>query len=83
MVVYGVIVINCVCIDINFKIYFQSDLESCSEASESVGPNINKEQLVIAYQKIQQKYHKYKGRYSDLARHYRDLERDNKNAKVD
>ncbi|KAJ1529527.1 hypothetical protein ONE63_006300 [Megalurothrips usitatus] len=60
---------------------FQSDLESCSEASESVGPNINKEQLLVAYQKIQQKYHKYKGRYSDLARHYRDLERDNKNAK--
>ncbi|XP_034250435.1 golgin subfamily A member 4-like isoform X2 [Thrips palmi] len=60
---------------------FQSDLESCSEASESVGPNVNKEQLVVAYQKIQQKYHKYKGRYADLARHYRDLERDNKNAK--
>ncbi|XP_026285947.1 golgin subfamily A member 4 isoform X3 [Frankliniella occidentalis] len=60
---------------------FQSDLESCSEASESVGPNINKEQILSAYQKIQQKYHKYKGRYADLAKHYRDLERDNKNAK--
>lgn len=60
---------------------FQSDLESCSEASESVGPNVNKEQLLVAYRKIQQKYQKYKGRYADLARHYRDLERDNKNAK--
>jgi hypothetical protein len=28
------------------------------------------------------RYHKYKGRYSDLARHYRELERDREKVKV-
>lgn len=28
------------------------------------------------------RYHKYKGRYSDLARHYKELERDREKVKV-
>lgn len=29
----------------------------------------------MAYKKVQAKYHKYRGRYTDLVKHYQDLER--------
>jgi hypothetical protein len=31
--------------------------------------------------KMRARYHKYKGRYSDLARHYRELEAENRKVK--
>lgn len=36
---------------------------------------VTKDQLYLAYKKIQGKYHKYRERYTDLVKHYRDLER--------
>lgn len=36
---------------------------------------ISKEQLYSAYRKVQGKYHKYKGRFSDLVTHYKDIEK--------
>jgi 1-pyrroline-5-carboxylate dehydrogenase len=70
---------------IGFVPYFQSDLESASEVEDSHGhqlDRISKEQLYAAYRKVQAHYTKYKGRYVDLARHYRELDRDNVKAKV-
>lgn len=43
---------------------------------------VSKEQLLGAYRGIQARYQKYKGRYTDLARHYRQLERDLAKTKV-
>lgn len=58
---------------------FQSDMEqSASEVDESISPQlerVTKDQLYMVYRKIQTKYHKYRGRYTDLATHYRELER--------
>ncbi|KAG8229517.1 hypothetical protein J437_LFUL004923 [Ladona fulva] len=67
--------------------HFQSDLESTSEIDEIGGSTshlqgISKEQLLTAYRKTQSRYHKYKGRYVDLARHFRELERQNGKIKV-
>jgi hypothetical protein len=66
----------------------QSDLESnVSELDESasghhVGDRISKEQIYNAYQKTRTRYHKYKGRYADLAKHYKELEREREKVKV-
>ena len=38
---------------------------------------ISKEQLFQMLQKARARYHKYKGRYSDVAKAYQDLEREN------
>jgi thermostable 8-oxoguanine DNA glycosylase len=68
-----------------FVTYFQSDLESVSEVEDSLGHQLDKtskEQLYTAYCKAQARYTKYKGRYVDLARHYKELERENVKAKV-
>ena len=39
--------------------------------------SISKEQLFQMLQKARGRYHKYKGRYSDLVKGYQDLEREN------
>lgn len=52
--------------------------QSASEADEKISPQldrVSKDQLYSAYRKVQTKYHKYRGRYTDLANHYREMER--------
>lgn len=52
--------------------------QSASEADECAPQQldqVSKEQIYSAYRKVQTKYHKYRGRYTDLANHYRELER--------
>lgn len=68
---------------------FQSDLESnvsefddsASQSGQHAVDRISKEHVYNAYQKMRVRYHKYKGRYSDLARHYKELERDREKVK--
>lgn len=59
--------------------FTQSDMDqSASEVDDNISPNldrITKDQLYSAYRKIQAKYHKYRGRYTDLAMHYRELDK--------
>ncbi|XP_072379035.1 uncharacterized protein [Diabrotica undecimpunctata] len=63
--------------------HLQSDLDisasevedNASTASSQLG-HLTKEQIYSAFQKSQMRYHKYRGRYTDLSRHYKDLERD-------
>ncbi|XP_019874355.2 uncharacterized protein LOC109602437 [Aethina tumida] len=61
----------------------QSDLDvSASEVEDNVSTSsqlghLSKEQIYSAFQKAQMRYHKYRGRYTDLAKHYKDLEREN------
>lgn len=43
---------------------------------------ITKEQLFDAYRKSLDRYHKYRCRYTDLAKKYKDLERDSTKARV-
>lgn len=47
------------------------------DASSQRLTSISKEQLFQMLQKARGRYHKYKGRYSDLVKAYQDLERDN------
>ncbi|XP_042206402.1 golgin subfamily A member 4-like [Homarus americanus] len=58
----------------------QSDLESSSEWEDSsntaVVDRLSKDTVYQAYLKMRQRYHKYKGRYADLARAYKDKERE-------
>ena len=60
--------------------------ESASQSGRAGGggisDRISKEHVFNAYQKMRQRYHKYKGRYSDLARHYKELEREREKVKV-
>lgn len=77
--------------------HLQSDMESASEfedsqlssasASTNAAANaqldqITKQQLHQAYMKAMEKYQKYRSRYTDVAKRYRDLERDNNKARV-
>ncbi|KAK0175704.1 hypothetical protein PV327_009433 [Microctonus hyperodae] len=59
--------------------HIQSDMDqSASEVDEHINPQfdqVTKEQIYAAYRKVQTKYHKYRGRYTDLANHYREMER--------
>ncbi|KAK8753460.1 hypothetical protein OTU49_004569, partial [Cherax quadricarinatus] len=69
-------------------VYFsipQSDLESSSEWEDSNSNNtvttttverLSKDTVYQAYLKMRQRYHKYKGRYSDLARAYKEKEKE-------
>jgi len=65
-----------------------SDMESCagSEAgwddsgSAQLG-SVSKEHLFTMLSKMRARYHKYKGRYADLSRAYRDLEAENRKVK--
>lgn len=70
---------------------FQSDLDaSASEFEDSastVGYEaqldvISKEKLYDAYKKSLERYQKYRSRYTELVRRFRDLERDNNKARV-
>uniref|UniRef100_A0A336MUT9 CSON007269 protein n=1 Tax=Culicoides sonorensis TaxID=179676 RepID=A0A336MUT9_CULSO len=70
--------------------HLQSDMESASELDESgsvaaMGGQldlVSKEQLHQAYKKALDRYQKYRGMYTDLARRYRELERDNTKARA-
>ncbi|XP_072745125.1 uncharacterized protein [Anoplolepis gracilipes] len=59
--------------------HLQSDMDqSASEVDDNISPHLDrvtKDQLYSAYRKVQTKYHKYRGRYTDLAAHYRELDR--------
>ncbi|CAF4883912.1 unnamed protein product [Pieris macdunnoughi] len=67
--------------------HLQSDMDvSASEAEEVNIGNVNlnrvtKEQLYAAYRRTQERCKKYKTQYSDLARHYKLLERENAKAR--
>lgn len=66
-------------------IWLQSDIESASEIEDSVSSQLeryNKEMLYAAYRRMQQRYMKYKNRYSELTVHYRELEREKNKARV-
>lgn len=58
----------------------QSDLESSSEweegGSAAVVERLSKDTVYQAYLKMRQRYHKYKGRYADLSRAYKDKEKE-------
>lgn len=63
--------------------HLQSDLDiSASEVEDNISTassqlgHLSKEQIYSAFQKSQRQYHKYRGRYTDLSRHYKDLERE-------
>lgn len=53
-----------------------------SASTASASDRISKEHVYNAYQKMRARYHKYKGRYADLAKHYRELEREREKVKV-
>ncbi|XP_026825323.1 golgin subfamily A member 4 isoform X2 [Ooceraea biroi] len=59
--------------------HLQSDMDqSASEVDDNISPHLDrvtKDQLYSAYRKVQAKYHKYRGRYTDLATHYRELDK--------
>ncbi|KAK2582046.1 hypothetical protein KPH14_002751 [Odynerus spinipes] len=59
--------------------HIQSDVDqSATEIDDNISTQLDrvtKDQLYLAYKKTQAKYHKYRGRYTDLVTHYRDLER--------
>ncbi|CAG9575814.1 unnamed protein product [Danaus chrysippus] len=69
--------------------HLQSDMEvSASEAEDKGFPSetvnldrVTKEQLYSAYRRTQDRCTKYKTQYSDLARHYKLLERENAKAR--
>lgn len=67
--------------------HLQSDMDvSASEAEERSVSNaslehVTKEQLYTAYRRTQERYGKYRSRYTDLARHYKILERENAKAR--
>lgn len=75
--------------DVSFKLpdagpsYHFSDMESASEIDESAPTQlgqldlVSKEQLHQAYKKALERYQKYRGLYTDLARKFKELERDN------
>ncbi|CAH0549022.1 unnamed protein product [Brassicogethes aeneus] len=53
-----------------------SEVEDNASSSSQLG-HLSKEQIYSAFQKSQMRYHKYRGRYTDLAKHYKELEREN------
>nr|CAI5843378.1 unnamed protein product [Callosobruchus analis] len=68
--------------------HLQSDLDvSASELEDNVSTSssqlghLSKEQIYSAFQKSQSRYHKYRGRYTDLGRHYKELEKENSKMK--
>ncbi|XP_077295046.1 golgin subfamily A member Golgin-245 [Arctopsyche grandis] len=68
--------------------HLQSDLDiSASEMEDNVTvpaqlERVSKEHLYAAYRRTNEKYNKYRGRYTDLARHYKSLERENAKARA-
>lgn len=59
-----------------------SEVEDNMSSSSSQLGHVSKEQVYAAFQKAQMRYHKYRGRYTDLATHYKELERENGKMKV-
>jgi chromosome segregation ATPase len=53
-----------------------SEIEDNASTSSQLG-HLSKEQIYSAFKKAQMRYHKYRGRYTDLAKHYKELEREN------
>lgn len=53
--------------------------QSASEADDTVTNHqfdeLTKEEIYSAYRKSLKKYHKYRGRFTDLVNHYREMER--------
>jgi len=52
--------------------------QSASEVDDNISSHLDrvtKDQLYSAYRKIQAKYYKYRDRYTDLATHYRELDK--------
>jgi len=68
--------------------HLQSDLDaSASEVEDNASSSsqlghLSKEQIYAAFQKSQMRYHKYRGRYTDIANHYKELERENSKMKL-
>lgn len=63
-------------IEIFVALFEQSDMDqSTSELDDSINTQVTKEQLYEAYRKMQTKYHKYRGRFTDLVSHYHDMDR--------
>ena len=68
---------------------FPSDLDSTAgsewEGESNAGSQhlsaVSKEQLFNMLQKSRSRYHKYKGRFADLAQAYKDLEAENRKVK--
>lgn len=57
---------------------FQSDLESEMEDGMSGQiDRVSKEQLYQTFKKVLNRYNKYKGRYTDLLKHYKELQHEN------
>ncbi|KAB7500215.1 hypothetical protein Anas_05365 [Armadillidium nasatum] len=57
----------------------QSDLESCSsewEDGNNALDRLSKDTVYQAYLRMRQRYHKYKGRYSDLLRVYKEKDKE-------
>lgn len=69
--------------------HLQSDMEISASEAEERGfssstvslDRVTKEQLYAAYRRTQERYTKYRTQYADLARHYKQLERENAKAK--
>lgn len=59
-----------------------SEIEDNMSSTSSQLGQVTKEQVYLAFQKAQMRYHKYRGRYTDLANHYKELERENSKMKV-
>ncbi|KAK5638936.1 hypothetical protein RI129_013231 [Pyrocoelia pectoralis] len=63
--------------------HLQSDLDiSASEIDDNVSTSsqlghLSKEQIHAAFQKAQMRYHKYRGRYTDIKNYYKELEKEN------
>ena len=53
--------------------------DSCNNSSQLSA--VSKEQLLNMLSKMRSRYHKYKGRYTDLGKAYRDLQNENKKVK--
>lgn len=71
----------------NFQSDFDASASEFEDSASAVGYEaqldvINKEKLYDAYKKSLERYQKYRSRYSELVRRFRDLERDNNKARV-
>lgn len=71
----------------NFQSDFDASASEFEDSASTVGYEaqldvINKEKLYDAYKKSLERYQKYRSRYSELVRRFRDLERDNNKARV-
>lgn len=66
--------------------HLQSDIDASAsemeDASSARLDMISKEQLHDAYRKALDRYQKYRGKFVDLAKKYKDLERDSNKARV-